>query len=196
MTHHNPSHPLVLVAVLALVALGASSAQAQDAAGTDRWSRHFTLSGTLAGPTGFFGAELEYAPLPQIGINVGAGLLSSDVQASTMLRFRYVFADGTALGVGLGSSFGTYVDSENGRNYDFTNDTFWKRHWAIRVWGNAELAVEHRSAGRFYWRIGVGVETPFDGLSSTATCQVIRTECGESTVRVYPYAQLALGAVL
>jgi hypothetical protein len=113
---------LTFLSLLLFVAAAPNAVHADDEI-PPRWRRHIVIAGTLLGPTGAIGAELEYSPIPQLGVNVGAGvgsLIPNDgPEFGFMVRPRYVLPGaGFALGVGAGLSLGRYTDRE-GRSQEF-----------------------------------------------------------------------------
>ncbi|MBK8170139.1 MAG: hypothetical protein IPK60_07310 [Sandaracinaceae bacterium] len=190
---------LTFLSLLLFVAAAPNAVHADDEI-PPRWRRHIVIAGTLLGPTGAIGAELEYSPIPQLGVNVGAGvgsLIPKDgPEFGFMVRPRYVLPGaGFALGVGAGLSFGRYTDREGGRRSFFGyDDPAWRQEWAIRAFANFEAAIEFRSTVGVYFRVGGGFQTNVEPLSAEPVCEVYRGDGCAAGQIILPYAQIALGA--
>jgi hypothetical protein len=139
---------------------------------TDRWQRPLALEGHLGlgTPRGFAGVALDVTPVSWGSFNVSVGQGLSGVQYAGMARVRFASTPVTA-GVGAGASAGRYVwDNQcKGPCSLILQMPAITRVWRPAIWGNVEAFVEGRSAGRFQWRVYVGVGRQLNGGSSTCT---------------------------
>jgi hypothetical protein len=141
---------------------------------TNRWQRPFALEGHLGlgTPRGYAGVALDVTPVSWGSLNLSIGQGANGAQYAGMARVRFAPTPVTG-GVGAGASAGRYVwDNQCSVLYgpcaaiQMPEIT---RVWRYAIWGNVEAFVEGRSAGRFQWRVYVGVARQLNGGSSTCT---------------------------
>jgi hypothetical protein len=141
----------------------------------DRWQRPLALEGHLGvgTPRGFAGLALDVTPVSWGSLNISVGQGRNGVQYAGMARVRFAPTPVTG-GVGAGASAGRYVwDNQcsalTGPCAAMERWPVATRVWSPAIWGNVEAFLEGRSAGRFQWRVYVGVGRQFNGGSSTCT---------------------------
>jgi hypothetical protein len=144
-------------------------------ASTERWQRPLALEGHLGlgTPRGFAGLALDVTPVPWGSLNISVGQGANGVQYAGMARVRFAPTPVTA-GVGAGASAGRYVWNNQCSVLEGPCSAMLQmpeitRVWSPAIWGNVEAFLEGRSAGRFQWRVYVGVGRQFNGGSSTCT---------------------------
>jgi hypothetical protein len=143
-------------------------------ASTNRWQKPLALEAHLGvgTPRGFAGIALDVTPVPWGSFNLSLGRGMNGVQYAGMARVRLAPTPVTG-GVGAGVSAGRYVWDNSCRGPcaailqlpDIT------RVWSPAIWGNVEAFIEGRSAGRFQWRVYVGMGRQLNGESSTCRWQ-------------------------
>lgn len=160
----------------------------------DPWADHFMLNANTLGPLGYFGVEGEYAPIRQIGIDLGAGYHQDGVRVALMTRGRYILGH-SALGLGVGIS--------GGRDDEATDFSFGGRQtlpiayigewlYEFRTTVNAELAFEYRAPSHLFFRISAGAAHSVAALSTTPTCH--DGTCYAASETFFPYVSFAIGA--
>ena len=141
----------------------------------NRWQRPFALEGRLGlgTPLGFAGVALDVTPVPWASFNIGIGQGGHGAQYAGMARVRLAPAPVTG-GVGAGVSAGRYAWDNQCKVWEGPCAAMVRlpaiaREWDPAIWGNVETFMEGRSAGRFQWRVYIGVGRILEGPSSTCT---------------------------
>lgn len=136
----------------------------------------------LSAPWGLLGASLDYALSPGFSLEAGVGKGIHGTNLDTMAHLRLTRWENFALSIGAGLSTGAYASLEDP-----------SERWERAFWGNAEFALEKRSASGFVisGRFGLGaLLNPGAG-----TCRDRYTQCTKAET-VLPYAGLTLGYAL
>jgi hypothetical protein len=148
----NPQHDYVR----------AQPAEPQSAARDDFTEHPVTIEwrGGIASPTGLFGGALSYSPIPQIGLDCGAGTNLRGLQLACGLRARLMlggspssasaFARGRRRAITLtsGVSTGPYVDT----------------HALQKVtWVDGEGPADRSYTRAYWWNTDLGVEGRYEG---------------------------------
>jgi hypothetical protein len=104
----------------------------------------------LAAPAGDLGASLDLAPIPNLALNVGAGLGQSGPQCAAMLRGRFRVGVRGFLGAGLGYSFGPFTSVYDFAAFEETAPAHWSRAYWRNVAVSFDLYAKHgRGIARF-----------------------------------------------
>jgi hypothetical protein len=162
------------------------------------------LNVALAGPLGFIGASLDYAPVRYVSIAGGVGTNRQGLQLAGMCRVRALPLRTAALYVGAGYAQGPF-EQGIGTRYGMLSAGFWAlqeanhrnrptpwHRWDTARWLNLELGGEERSARGFDAR-------GFFGLATLLNPNANRVQTGavveqEPTPGVVPFVIYVGGA--
>lgn len=138
----------------------------------------------LGAPWGLLGTSLDYALTPGFSLEAGVGKGIHGTNLDTMAHLRLTRWENFALSIGAGLSTGAYA------SFGSFGDEDPNERWERAFWGNAEFALEKRSASGFVisGRFGLGaLLNPGAG-----TCSDRYNHCSKAET-VLPYAGLTLG---
>ena len=145
----------------------------------NRWQEPVALEGHLGTgtPLGLAGVALDVTPVPWLSLNAGVGAGGSGAQFAGMARLRLAPAPVTG-GIGAGVSAGRYAWDNQCKVYYGPCSAMLRmpdiyRVWNPAIWGNAEFFLEGRTAGRFQWRVYIGLGRILNAGSSSCTWQSI-----------------------
>jgi hypothetical protein len=186
----------VRIAAAAVVLLFARSAFAEEpSAPDDPWrARPISLAGQMiATPYGFAGASVAVTPVRWLSVEAGGGVTVDGPQAALMPRGRIFVSRKVALSLGLGASFGRYVDAHDLQlcaivPFGARCPPDPVRTWETAAWANALGALEGRTGSGFEWRVFAGIGR----LLNRGAFVCDGGSCPDAAP-TQPYAGLALG---
>ena len=178
---------ITILTGLAALAIPASAAADGADASSDHPASKVRLMGNMgvASAIGEMGGTLTYAPLPEVQIELGAGIGFSGFQLSVMPKLS-VGERHHRLTLGVGPSVG--LSSNNN-----------PKETCISYWLNAEAGYEFRSSGGFSFLLALGVgrglagKVPGYGAPGVAETGDAYPPEPATDFRLFPEGRIAFG---